>query len=508
MTTKANTFLGGTSGATVTTANSGGVSGTAFDSVTLTGAGAITFDATPAATNGLAVKIDRGGYGAGNEAALTWTMPAATRSGGRLELFLPSYPPGAVPGEDNQYYLPLVTITVEYTEIQLFIDNSGRLLATSGRGLAVATGFAAIPLNQWMRIEWDFVTTGTRTYSVKLFPDRTTTTPSTVLSGADPVDLDMVCSDVRFGSTDADFAPAYLSYWLDGLNVNDTGLPGPLSALDVTSPASVAGVLAEAPVVSGVAIIVAAPAATAGVLTPAPGFALAMSSPAAVAGVYTPAPMLVDAVIRLDSPNPDVPVPSLRPVFRITAATTEFDAVVEVQYDTDPMFSDPATVSIPMVANPGGVAYLSGRAGEDLIDDTTYYWRARPLNGYETGAWVGPVEFAISVLDGEALAGGTWVVDPIHVPYPHLWWVLPDRGRPGDDAVAVGTGFGPTTVSVVLSGNTSPATLYSVAADADAYTDDRVLDRDNDRISPAHQRVVFAVPAAPPPGGALFVDGS
>lgn len=232
-------------------------------------------------------------------------------------------------------------------------------------------------------------------------------------------------------------------------------------------------------------------------------------APLVTVEVDAPAPVLLDATLTLLAPITGTLTPVTKPQFSASVVTTQRGVSVEFQYATDRWFTTPTSITVPVMAGLSTTTIFA-RPAANLADDTIYYWRARTVNDYAATAWTGESWFVTSFFDGDALIGGIWEVSTDTTPAPHLWYVRPPRGYAGDTAVAVGTGFGPNTVLVSIAGVDAPVSDFdTVAPNADAYTEDRVIDSAADEVSPGHQRVTFTVPEnVRYPGGLLYVDGS
>ncbi|GAA3957742.1 hypothetical protein GCM10023085_45320 [Actinomadura viridis] len=208
-----NSAEGGTNGATVSAANSGGASGNPFDSTV--GTPTITFDNTQA-LGALSYRVVAGA----SAQQVAWTSAShgtQAETWGRFYLWSSSAPSG-VTGIVRW-------VTGGSQAARLRYESTGVLtLSDAGNAAEIATA-AAIPTGQWVRIEWhiQFVASGAvvelRTYNS---PDSTTPSEnlSTVAAG-----LGVNCDTVQFGS----FNSATWTGWLDGLQVNNTGWPGPIT---------------------------------------------------------------------------------------------------------------------------------------------------------------------------------------------------------------------------------------------------------------------------------------
>lgn len=171
MATLSNTFEGGTPGTAVTTANSGGASGNAFDFVDPSSS-TITYTATAlhgAVACSLAAATSDDPY-------FEWqTGISGTSTWGRVYLRISSLPPSNI----NLVRHLAGTATV----ITVRINTNGRLGLLYGTGTFASNGTVAIPLDTWVRLEWA-VTTGTATGSVTawLYTTPESTTAADTLS--------------------------------------------------------------------------------------------------------------------------------------------------------------------------------------------------------------------------------------------------------------------------------------------------------------------------------------
>jgi hypothetical protein len=217
-----NSFEGGTNATAVTAVNSGGVSGTAFNSV----AGAVTgatlaYSSTHAAHGSLALQIATSTT-AGSQ-WVGWTTGFGTQSDFyvRFNMYLTAYPAasatlwrtfsaGAVVGSIN-----LTTAGILRT-----LDSTGASIA----GVATST---SLPLNQWIRVEAHFTVSATAgQVELKVFNTVDSTVPDfSAQSGAEE-NLGAASTDAyRLGlqSSQANFP----STWFDDYALSTTGYPGP-----------------------------------------------------------------------------------------------------------------------------------------------------------------------------------------------------------------------------------------------------------------------------------------
>lgn len=162
-----NTFEGGTSGAAITTGNSGGGSGTAFDAVNGTAPANLTYSTT--AANG-----SRGANIAstGTSSFLIWYTPSTTKLSLRFYIRLASLPSAefqAVTPRSSSNYVSALNIT-----------TAGKLKLTSANPgtPTLFTATNALALNTWYRVEvsWEIgTTTGNGKAQFKYFAGDSTT---------------------------------------------------------------------------------------------------------------------------------------------------------------------------------------------------------------------------------------------------------------------------------------------------------------------------------------------
>jgi hypothetical protein len=222
-----NSCEGITAGTSVTAGSqTGGASGDAFDSVT-TGTATLTADAThPAHGTGV-------GYDITQPATLSVCYLAWTTSLGTLSTNQTLY---------GRVYMYIPTIPTTSTRVVQFLNGTttlGSLSIASGANSiqwrnnadsSVGVVGTAMPTNSLIRMEFQVTGLGGGTTALGgtanwYTGDNATTanTPST-LSGAAGGTL--APNAVRYGCASASGAVSS-SLWIDGMNINDIGLPGP-----------------------------------------------------------------------------------------------------------------------------------------------------------------------------------------------------------------------------------------------------------------------------------------
>lgn len=208
-----NAAEGGTLGATVTTANSGGASGNAWDAVV--GTPTITYDNTHALGT-LSYKV----VASTTAQQVAWTSAShgtQSETWGRLYLWSQSAPTGVT---------GIVRFVVGGSQAaRIRYEPTGLLTLSDAGNAAEFSTAAAIPTGQWVRIEWhiQFVATNA-TVELRTYNTADSTTPTESLSTT-AAGIGAGCDRVEFGS----FNSTTWTGWMDGIQVNNTGWPGPIT---------------------------------------------------------------------------------------------------------------------------------------------------------------------------------------------------------------------------------------------------------------------------------------
>lgn len=214
-----NNAESGTDTATVTTANSGGTNANAFTGVTIGALATLTYDSVHAAHGSLGFKYT---IGTTNQPThVIWnTVGGVTEVWGAQYIYMTANPSSTIRG------------------IAFF--SAGALLGNLG--VPNNTGFmqwkfpsdtsvgtlnnTALTLNQWNRVEFHVIfnaTTGSG--EARWFAGDSATQTGTD-STFTATNTGASCDEIRFGMNAASTAVSY-TWWLDDLNVNGTGFPGP-----------------------------------------------------------------------------------------------------------------------------------------------------------------------------------------------------------------------------------------------------------------------------------------
>lgn len=242
------------------------------------------------------------------------------------------------------------------------------------------------------------------------------------------------------------------------------------------------------------------------------------ASPPKVAFPVKAAPIGAAATVRageqtrvariLSQPADGATVPLLRPSLVVSVSVREGtpdDIAVQVQYG-------------PAAAFPAGAAILAQALdpviGENVVtftvpDDilTPQQWRARLVLGGQAMAWAPSRAFTADPAAGEHSASLTWAVTTGPAD-PHLWYVTPAAGVPGDLVTIVGQGFSASRGTVQLDGVPMPVQRWANVPERDTGIGLQVIDPANGQVDPEHDEVIVTVPDAHAPGGPIVViDG-
>jgi hypothetical protein len=223
----ANTFESGqSSGTTITTGNSGGAAGDAFDIVSIGGTGTVTYDNVHIAQGLLAAKfVCDATTGAGVTTDYQTKVGTPTEIWGRFYLYIT-----AQLAAGNTFTLfgaersgvgacGLVNLTP-------FGGVTTRIQVENAVSTKVNTGID-VPLNQWVRVEFHMLLATSGQVDAKLWTDPLATTGENTATVTG--DTRGFTDRVYFGNRGMPSATGY-THWMDGIHVNATGYPGPLVA--------------------------------------------------------------------------------------------------------------------------------------------------------------------------------------------------------------------------------------------------------------------------------------
>ena len=216
MTTRGNSFEGIGNGVTVTAANSGGVSGDAFDSVTIPAGCTVISDNTHAAHGGQACKQQIGGTALG--CAVNWLLTAAGTVYYRAYLYVPAFPSATIRVVNVRSGASFAAA--------MALTATGKLQMQASTGGQMAITTASVPTGAWFRVEGFFIASATAGQGeVKLFTSMDSTSPAETKTSAATFNTLANFDQTQIGiaSNVATTGP----WWLDDLAVSTAGYVGP-----------------------------------------------------------------------------------------------------------------------------------------------------------------------------------------------------------------------------------------------------------------------------------------
>jgi hypothetical protein len=216
-----NSFEGGTNTVTISAANSGGASGTAFDVVTIGTGATATFDTAHAAHGTLAGNITT--TATSSQDFLSWTTAMGTQTQVWLRVYCYFT---ANPGVGLNLYRSLATAALS---AGLQLTATGKLRSLDSAGATVQTMTNSVALNAWFRVEAMILTSATvGQVEVKLFNTPDSTTPTETITSSANLNTGANMNTYRFGNTvsAANMGP----FWMDDLGLSTTGYIGPVVA--------------------------------------------------------------------------------------------------------------------------------------------------------------------------------------------------------------------------------------------------------------------------------------
>lgn len=234
MPTVRSTLEAGTAGAAITTTNSGGgpYGDDAFDAVTVGSSSEAVFDdaANRVAYGALAARFS---VAAGEESFVGYStkLGTLTQVWGRAAVVFGTIPQGA-----GLRWLRTRNGNAHATGALLRTDGKLAIVSASGSQVVVST--SVVPANTKVWFEWkiQFGTTGS--FVLRYYDSLSATTPTETLT-ASGYDANTQGTRFELGITARGTAsPAYGSLWVDVIDWNTTGFPGPFR--DSISPSSVA----------------------------------------------------------------------------------------------------------------------------------------------------------------------------------------------------------------------------------------------------------------------------
>lgn len=216
---------GGSDGTAISTANSGGASGTAWD-VCQRGTNATNeFDSAQKANGSYSALIATGAtsttaYNRWTTAITNLWASGLTTHYGRLYIRT-----SALPGT-NRVFAEWTDAGVTATRATLMLLTTGAIRLRNSSNGTVVTTTATLSVDTWYRIEYRIDGSTTGAYEIHLYALNSTTSIEDIVGGT--ANFGGAIGAVQYGYVSNGSSLA--SIWYDGLQVNDTGLPGPESS--------------------------------------------------------------------------------------------------------------------------------------------------------------------------------------------------------------------------------------------------------------------------------------
>jgi hypothetical protein len=223
-----NDFLGGTIGATLTPASTGGSSGNAFDGVDSAGA-TVVFDATHAYYTGVAAKLATGGTGA---AADFYWSSSLTVGGNPAQLYFRAL----------CYFTanPSADLVIAYAShsgtrsAALVLASTGYLKFINTAGTTIFFSGQVIPLNSWFRVEGRITCSATQgQVELLVFDAPTAIVPSDATVSALSQNTGTAIDTMLFGNNTA--AANTGPYWVAYVGASTSGYLGPVGVIQFAS---------------------------------------------------------------------------------------------------------------------------------------------------------------------------------------------------------------------------------------------------------------------------------
>jgi hypothetical protein len=217
-----NNFEGGTNGVSVSSGNSGGVSGDPFFTVNIVAGGTVAYDNTRSAHGANSVQIATGATSGANW--MIWRVaPTTLTRWFREYLYFPANPSGS-----SAIVLKAEIVGGGGQVCVITVTTGGKLQALDANNASIFVTTASIPLNQWFRIE-GFITGDAAAGQVelKLFSSMDSTVPTETQTSAATVNTRTVAGQWDWGTFGANIGP----YWIDDIGLSPFGYLGPTGVL-------------------------------------------------------------------------------------------------------------------------------------------------------------------------------------------------------------------------------------------------------------------------------------
>lgn len=222
MAATSNTFEGLSNGTGITSGNSGGASGDAFDLMTLGSGATATADTSKSAHGSVSMKLATGVSAA--DCVAEWTSKIGTQTTlfVRMYLWIPSNP-----GTNHRLFDLVASPNLCGA---LYLTTTGKVEAvdTGGGQMTITTN--SVALSQWIRVEAKYTASATVGQAeVRLYNSADSTTADEIKISAASFNTQASFNEYRFGAA-GDPMPANRTIWYDDIGLSTVAFLGPAGA--------------------------------------------------------------------------------------------------------------------------------------------------------------------------------------------------------------------------------------------------------------------------------------
>jgi hypothetical protein len=208
----------GASGATIAQADRG--DGDAWENISTPAGGTLVYDTTHAALGAQSMKVATGATSGANFVAWTTRLGTLTDHYGRFYLWIDGAPASNVIGA--------AAFSGASLAARIILNTSRKVLLQDQAAATQATSTNAVPIGQWVRIEYHVVhSTTVGQIELKLFNTATSSTPTETLTTSASLNTLASADRVRFGMPAGVANQA--AFWMDQIQAGATAYPGPAS---------------------------------------------------------------------------------------------------------------------------------------------------------------------------------------------------------------------------------------------------------------------------------------
>ena len=219
MAATSNTFEGLSNGTGITSGNSGGASGDAFDLMTLGSGATATADTSKSAHGSVSMKLATGVSAADCVAEWTTKIGSQTVNYGRAYLWI-----GSNPGTNHRLFDLVASPNLCGA---IYLTTTGKLqpVDTGGGQMTITTN--SVALSQWIRIEWKYTASTTVGQAeIRLYNTADSTTATETQVSAASFNTQASFNEYRFGAA-GDPMPANRTVWYDDIGLSTVDFLGP-----------------------------------------------------------------------------------------------------------------------------------------------------------------------------------------------------------------------------------------------------------------------------------------